>query len=69
MSATNDLLSSYQHIISETSIRHGGKGMFDVKVNGEMLYSKDATGRHAESGEILELFKAKYGEGIREFGT
>lgn len=69
MSATNDLLSTYQHVISETKLLHGSKGVFDVIVDGEVLYSKSATGRHAEPGEVLELFRNKYGEGISEYGT
>ncbi len=69
MSATEDLLKTYQHIISETSIIHGAKGLFDVIVDGEMLYSKAETGRHAESGEVLALFREAYGEGVAEYGT
>ena len=69
MSATEDLLKNYQHIIGETTIIHGSKGTFDVIVDGEMLYSKHETGRHANSGEVLELFTAKYGEGVARYGT
>ena len=69
MSATEDLLKTYQHIISETTLIHGEKGIFDVIVDGEMLYSKAETGRHAESGEVLQLFAATYGEGVKPYGT
>ncbi len=69
MSATQDLLKSYQHIISETTLIHGSKGIFDVIVDGDMLYSKFETGRHDEPGEVLNLFRDKYGEGVREYGT
>ena len=69
MSATEDLLKTFQHIISETTLIHGEKGIFDVIVDGEVLYSKHETGRHAESGEVLELFRAAYGEGVAEYGT
>lgn len=69
MSATNDLLSKYQHIIGETTLIHGSKGIFDVIVDGALLYSKFETGRHANPGEVLELFRARYGEGVREYGT
>ena len=69
MSATQDLLSNYQHIISETTIIHGSKGIFDVIVDGQMLYSKAKTGRHAEAGEVLSLFTAAYGEGTSRYGT
>ena len=69
MSATEDLLKNYQHIIAETTLIHGSKGVFDVQVDGELLYSKAETGRHAESGEVLSLFTAKYGEGVARYGT
>lgn len=69
MSATEGLLQNYQHIISETTLIHGAKGIFDVTVDGDMLYSKHETGRHANAGEVLELFAAKYGEGVARYGT
>lgn len=68
MSAINDLLSSYQHVISETRLVLGTRGIFDVVVDGEMLYSKFDTGRHANPGEVLGLFREKYGVGVPEYG-
>ncbi len=56
MSAVADLLSHYQHVIDEVRIITGDNGVFDVKVDGELVYSKKQTGRHAEPGEILALF-------------
>lgn len=69
MSATEDLLKAYQHVIYETTLIHGEKGIFDVIVDGEMLYSKAETGRHAESGEVLALFEVKYGVDTERYGT
>ena len=46
----------------------GSKGIFDVTVDGEPLYSKAVTGRHAESGEVLDLFTEKYGQGVTRYG-
>ena len=69
MRAITDLLKTYQHIIAETTLIGGGKGIFDVIVDGEMLYSKFETDRHAEPGEVLQLFRDKYGQGVREYGT
>lgn len=34
----------------------GKKGVFDVNVNGELIFSKKQLGRHAEPGEILQMF-------------
>ena len=64
----SELLSSYQHVISETRLLHGNGGIFDVVVDGEMLYSKFDTGRHANPGEVLGLFREKYGVGVPEDG-
>ncbi len=69
MSAITDLLTNYQHVISETTVVGGAKGIFDVIVDGDMLYSKFDTGRHAEPGEVLELFTQKHGEGVARYGT
>ncbi len=68
MSATNDLLTNYQHIISDLTLTTGTKGVFDVTVNGELLYSKGETGRHANDGEVLELFTELVGPDVARFG-
>ncbi len=36
-------------------------GRFEVSLDGELLYSKVATGRHAKPGEIVDLFRARLG--------
>ncbi len=69
MRAVNDLLSSYQHVIESLTLVTGSKGIFDVEVDGEMLYSKQAAGRHAESGEVLELFRDRYAADVTPYGA
>ena len=69
MSATHDLLSSYQHVIDDLKLVTGGSGVFDVAVDGTMLYSKHDTGRHAEPGEVLKLFAEHVGPDVAVFGT
>ena len=69
MSAVSDLLSTYQHVIESLTLVTGAKGIFDVEVDGEMLYSKHATGRHAEPGELLELFRDRYGADVTPYGA
>ena len=68
MSAANDLLSTYQHVIGSLTLVTGSKGVFDVEVDGEMLYSKHATGRHAEPGEVLELFRDRHAQDVTPYG-
>ena len=65
----NDLLSDYQHIIESLTLVTGGKGVFDVEVDGELLYSKHATGRHAEPGEVLGLFRDRYASNVTPYGA
>ena len=67
MSAAHDLLHDYQHIIAELRLVMGSKGIFDVVVDGEMLYSKGKTGRHANPGEVLELFRTRYAEDVEVY--
>jgi len=68
VSAVNDLLSNYQHIIASLTLVTGSKGIFDVEVDGEMLYSKHAMGRHAEPGEVLELFRDRFARDVTPYG-
>lgn len=46
------------HIKSWTLIPSSG-GCFELKINGETVFSKKALGRHAEEGECLELIRQK----------
>lgn len=39
----------------------GTGGIFDFWVNGELLFSKKALGRHAQPGEMLALFRQYVG--------
>ena len=67
MSAAHDLLHDYQHVIAELALVTGSNGIFDVIVDGEVLYSKHSAGRHANPGEVLELFRARYAEGVEVY--
>jgi selenoprotein W-related protein len=67
VSAAHDLLHDYQHIIADLRLVMGSKGIFDVVVDGEMLYSKAATGRHAKPGEVLDLFRTRYAKDVEVY--
>ena len=67
MSAAHDLMHDYQHVIAELTLITGSKGIFDVIVDGEVLYSKKTVGRHAEPGEVLELFRDKFAKGAEVY--
>jgi selenoprotein W-related protein len=64
VSAAADLLHDYQHVIDELRLVTGSQGVFDVVVDGAMLYSKKNSGRHAEPGEVLQLFGERYATDI-----
>lgn len=69
MSVASDLLSNYQHVIESLTFVTGSKGVFDVEVDGEVLFSKYAVDRHAESGEALRLFEARYAADVERYGA
>jgi selenoprotein W-related protein len=69
VSAASDILGSYQHVVESLTFVTGSKGVFDVTVDGDLIYSKAETGRHAEPGEVFDLFKDKFGEGVTPYGT
>ena len=67
MGAARDLLHDFQHVIAELSFVTGASGVFDVVVDGRTLYSKHETGRHAEPGEVLALFRKQYATGVTPY--
>jgi selenoprotein W-related protein len=64
VSAAHDLLHDYQHVISDLALVTGSKGVFDVVVDDDLLYSKKETGRHANPGEVVQLFRDRYAQGV-----
>ena len=69
MSAASDILGNYQHVVDSLTFTTGSKGVFDVTVDGELLYSKHETGRHAEPGEVLELFTERYAQDVTRYAS
>ena len=59
MRTATDLLHDYQHVIDELTMITGSGGVFDVEVDGELLFSKKSVGRHANEGEVLALFRER----------
>ena len=60
-------MRTYQHVIESLTFITGTKGVFDVTVNGNLIYSKKKLGRHAEPGEVLTLFKEIVGPDVPEY--
>jgi selenoprotein W-related protein len=60
----DDLLHDYQHVIDELTVITASGGVFDVEVDGDLLFSKKAEGRHADDGEVLTRFRERIVPGI-----
>lgn len=58
----DELLKNYEHVIEAITLVPSEGGRFEVTVNGQLLYSKLATHRHAEPGEVLGLVQKIVGE-------
>jgi len=62
VSLVDELLKHYEHLVEEIKLIPSDGGRFEVMVNGQLLYSKLATHRHAEPGEVLGLVRKLVGE-------
>jgi len=65
---TEEILSNYQHVIDDLTLVTGDKGVFDVHVDGKLIYSKAETGRQAHEGEVLAALKSLIPD-VRPYGT
>jgi selenoprotein W-related protein len=59
VSLVQELLREFEPQINSLTLLPSGGGVFEVTVDGELIYSKKATGRHAESGEVVRLIKER----------
>jgi selenoprotein W-related protein len=62
-----DLLHDYQHVIDELTVITASGGVFDVEVDGDVLFSKKVEGRHANEGEVLERFRVQIVPGVEPY--
>lgn len=67
MRTANEILDGYQHLISELRLIPGSKGVFDVTVNDELLFSKGHVDRHANDGEVMNLLAALIGPDVPKY--
>ena len=65
--ATDEILKDYQHVVEDFKLIPSGGGRFELLVNGELAYSKKATGRHAEDGEVLKIFEGIIGPDVPKY--
>lgn len=55
MSAAEEVLQAFEPRVAALTLIPGDGGQFEVEVDGELIYSKLATRRHVEPGELLRL--------------
>jgi selenoprotein W-related protein len=52
-----ELLKLFEPEIESLTLIPSDGGRFEIEANGNLIYSKLQTGRHAESGEVVKLVK------------
>jgi selenoprotein W-related protein len=50
-----ELFEHFEHLIESLTLIPSDGGRFEVSLNGQLIYSKLQTKRHAEAGEIVNL--------------
>jgi selenoprotein W-related protein len=53
----NELLANFESEIESIALFPSDGGRFEVAVDGKVIYSKLATGRHPNPGEVMGLVK------------
>jgi len=53
------LLKDFEFSISTLTLIPSSGGRFEVSIDGELVYSKQQTGRHAEYAEIKKAVEAR----------
>ena len=62
-----ELLTTFQNEVGELALLPGTGGVFEVRVNGEMLWSRQQQGRFPESKELKQLLRDRIAPG-RDLG-
>ena len=57
-------MQGWAPIIETIELIPASNGRFEVTLDGELIFSKKALGRHATPGEIADLVRARVGPEI-----
>jgi len=60
LKVSRELLKEFQHDINSLTLITGSKGIFDIKINDELVFSKNKLNRFPDTGEVSELLKEKW---------
>ncbi len=61
-----EILGGWAPVIAELRLVPSGGGRFEVTLDDELLYSKAATRRHAQPGEVVALVRDRLGAELLE---
>lgn len=61
---TDELLTGWAPVIENIELVPSSKGRFEVTLDGELIFSKAALGRHAEPDEIATIVRKRIGPEI-----
>ena len=53
------MLKDFEHEVAEWKLIPSRGGVFEVTVDGDLVFSKKQLGRHAEIDEIRQLIKTR----------
>lgn len=55
LKATEELLTAYEDRISQITLIPSWNGVFEVVMDGALVFSKTRLGRHAHAGELVKI--------------
>ena len=59
------MLTGWAPVFETVELVPASKGRFEVTLDGELIFSKAALGRHAEPGEVVALVRDRIGSEVR----
>jgi selenoprotein W-related protein len=60
----DEILTRWAPIVETLELISSSKGRFEVVLDGELVFSKAALGRHAQPGEIVAILEERVGPPI-----
>ncbi len=54
------ILEQWEHAIGVLELVPGGCGIFDVQVDGELVFTKQRLGRYPEPDDVLPLLRDRF---------
>jgi selenoprotein W-related protein len=61
---TDEVLEGWGPHVASLELVPSSGGVFEVTLDGELIFSKAALGRHAEPGEVTALLRDRLGPGV-----